>query len=65
MTKASPAEKSPDSATRPRRSAGGLSLWLWVVAAFLFMAVLWAAIIAAARRADIRDVPVATSGGEP
>jgi hypothetical protein len=53
MTRASSAESS------------GRSLWLWVAAGFLFLALLWAAIFTAARLADTRTVPLATQGGRP
>jgi hypothetical protein len=41
------------------------SLWLWVAAGFLFIAVLWAAMFTAAREANIQSVPLATKGGKP
>ncbi len=44
---------------------GGASLWLWVGAGFLFVALLWAAMFTAARQADTRTVPLATKGGRP
>lgn len=34
------------------------SLWLWVGAAFLFLALLWTAMVFAARAADSRTVPL-------
>ena len=39
------------------------SLWLWVAAGFLFLALLWTAMFTAARSADTRTVPLATKGG--
>jgi len=44
---------------------GGRSLWLWVGAGFLFLAVLWTAMFKASRLADTREVPLATQGGRP
>jgi hypothetical protein len=41
------------------------SLWLWVAAGFLFLAVLWTGMFLAARQADSRTVPLATNGGRP
>lgn len=38
-------------------SKSGRSLWYWVAAGFLFLALLWTAMIFAARSADIRTVP--------
>ncbi len=45
--------------TRPTTDSGksGRSLWYWVAAGFLFLALLWTAMIIAARSADIRTVP--------
>lgn len=53
MKKASNAENS------------ALSLWLWVAAGFLFLAVLWTGMIIAARQADTRSVPLATPEAKP
>lgn len=65
MKKASSAETkfggSPQAPTVP----GGHSLWLWVAAGFLFLALLWTGMFVAARRADSRTVPLATQGGRP
>lgn len=44
---------------------GGYSLWLWVVAGFLFIAILWTAMFTAARSADTRTVPLKAQGGRP
>lgn len=76
MTKASNAETSSPvgatsvatthescASTLPRNSAR--SLWLWVAAGFLFLALLWTAMFTAARSADTRTVPLATQGGRP
>jgi len=49
----------------PRSDKSGYSLWLWVAAGFLFVAILWAAMFTAARQADTRTVPLATQGGRP
>jgi hypothetical protein len=43
----------------------GFSLWLWVVAGFLFLGVLWSVLFLASRLADTRTVPLATQGGRP
>lgn len=42
-----------------RRAAS--SLWTWVGAGFLFLAVLWTALFAAARLARIESVPLVTT----
>lgn len=47
------------------RLCDGFSLWLWVGAGFLFVAILWTAMFTAARQADTRTVPLATQGGRP
>lgn len=70
MTKASSAERrrtqSLGSLIDYQSSGGGArSLWLWVAAGFLFIAILWAAMFIAARHADTRSVPLATQGGRP
>ncbi len=39
-------------------SRSGRALWLWVGAAFLFLALLWTAMVFAARAADSRTVPL-------
>jgi hypothetical protein len=46
-------------------SKSGRSLWLWVASGFLFLALLWAAMIFAARQADTRVVPLQTKGARP
>lgn len=72
MTRASNAEQVPQlsqDACQPivdkRFLRGGRTLWLWVGAGFLFLAILWAAIFTAARQADTRTVPLATKGARP
>ncbi len=50
--------KAEDSSVK-----GGYSLWLWVAAGFLFVAILWAAMFTAARSADTRTVPLESKGG--
>jgi hypothetical protein len=72
MKKASSAESSrpaPRAACQPivdkRPGHAGLSLWGWVVAGFLFLALLWTGMLVAARQADTRTVPLATKGGRP
>lgn len=46
-------------------STGGRSLWLWVGAAFLFLGLLWTAMVFAARAADSRTVPLQTREAKP
>lgn len=41
------------------------SLWLWVAAGFLFLAVLWTGMIIASRQIDSRTVPLATKEARP
>lgn len=53
MKKASSADRS------------AISLWLGVIAGFLFLGLLWAGMFMASRHADSRDVPLATQGGRP
>jgi len=72
MTKASSAEpvsQVAQDACQPivdnRAGRSGFTLWLWVAAGFLFLAILWTAIFIAARQADTRTVPLATKGGRP
>ena len=70
MTKASNAERrrtqSLGSLLDYQGSGGGArSLWLWVAAGFLFLAILWTAMFTAARSADTRTVPLAAKGGRP
>ena len=38
-------------------AASGRSLWLWVGGAFLFLALLWTAMVFAARSVTIEQVP--------
>ncbi|MFZ5496865.1 MAG: hypothetical protein ACOZE5_16210 [Verrucomicrobiota bacterium] len=45
--------------------ASARSLWLWVAAGFVFLAVLWTALFVASRRIDTRTVPLATRGAKP
>jgi len=49
----------------PAESPRALSLWLWVAAGVLFMAVLWTAMFRAAGRTAIESVPLAAKGGRP
>lgn len=58
---ASPAD--PASAPPGKPARAGRSLWLWVGAAFLFLALLWTAMVLAARHVDTRTVPLQTKGG--
>lgn len=46
-------------------SNSGRTLWLWVAAGFLFLALLWTAMFFAARHADTRAVPLQTKGARP
>ena len=41
------------------------SLWLWVGAAFLFLALLWTAMVFAAGAADSRTVPLPAKEARP
>lgn len=41
-----------------KSNASGRSLWLWVGAAFLFLALLWTAMILATRSTPIETVPL-------
>jgi hypothetical protein len=50
-------------AEQPASPRAGRSLWLWVAAAFLFLALLWTAMFLATRHADTRTVPLQTKGG--
>jgi len=70
MTKASNAEQLRiQSACHPLGdkypTGSARSLWLWVAAGFLFLALLWAAMFTAVRSADTRSVPLAPQGGRP
>lgn len=70
MTKASnadqPRAQSVCHLSDDKNPAGGTrSLWLWVIAGFLFLAILWSAMFTAVRSADTRPVPLATQGGRP
>ncbi len=55
MPKVSPANDANAS------SKAGRSLWAWVAAAFLFLAVLWATLFYVAGRAQIETVPRASA----
>ena len=46
-------------------SNSGRTLWLWVAAGFLSLALLWTAMFLAARQADTRAVPLQTKGARP
>lgn len=41
------------------------SLWLWVAAGFLFLALLWTALFIASRQIDARTVPLAPKEAKP
>lgn len=43
----------------------GRSLWAWVAAAFLFLAILWTAMFVVARQAKIETVPLVQEGPRP
>ena len=49
----------------PRNDRGSLSLWLWVAAGFLFLALLWTALFIASRQIDARTVPLAPKEAKP
>jgi hypothetical protein len=49
----------------PKHGVSALSLWLWVGAGFLFMALLWTGMLIAVRQADSRTVPLATQEAKP
>lgn len=53
MKKASSADRS------------AVSLWLGVMAGFLFLGLLWTGMFLASRQADSRDVPLAKQGDRP
>ncbi len=62
------ARESPRSAqapTPPGKAGSSLSLWLWVAAGFLFLAVLWTALFMASRQIDARTVPLETKEAKP
>lgn len=59
---AEPAEGAGRPVPGEPAPASGRSLWLWVAAGFLFLALLWTAMILATRHADTRTVPLQTSG---
>lgn len=65
MTNDRDAASSAAGADGIRHSKFVIPLMVWVAAGFLFVAILWAAMFTAARRADTRTVPLATQGGRP
>lgn len=44
---------------------GSRSLWLWVIAAFLFLVLGWTVLFSVARAAKVESVPLAPKGGRP
>lgn len=48
----------PAPAAQEKSSRAGRTLWLWVGGAFLFLVLLWTAMVFAARHADTRTVPL-------
>jgi hypothetical protein len=48
------------NAANSSTAKSGRSLWFWVAGGFLFLALLWTAMIFAARQADTRTVPLQT-----
>jgi hypothetical protein len=62
MNSSTPQFTGHAKATDPK---AGRSLWLWVGAGFLFLALLWAALITASRQIDTREVPLATKEAKP
>ncbi len=57
--------RSPQAATLHGKAGSSLSLWLWVAAGFLFLAVLWTGMFYASRQIDTRTVPLATKEAKP
>ena len=66
--------RSPEAAAKchqsgdtpaPGRAAAGRTLWWWVAAGFLFLAVLWTAMFVVARSAHIEAVPLPPRGAQP
>jgi len=51
--------RAPSTKAAPPLAAAGRSLWLWVGAAFLFLALLWSGMILATRSTPIESVPLA------
>jgi hypothetical protein len=44
---------------------GGASLWLWVAAGFLLLAVAWGVLFTVARSAKVESVPMAPKEARP
>lgn len=59
-----PARAQQDCAPTPA-ATGSLTLWLWVAAGFLLLALAWAVLFTAARSANVKSVPLVTKGGGP
>lgn len=59
MTKASP--DNPSAVSSP---GSARSLWLWVAAGFLLLAIGWTVLFTVARSAKIESVPGPTQGGK-
>ncbi len=57
--------RSAPAPTRQKPEKTAWSLWLWVVAGFLFLAVLWTALFMASRQIDARTVPLAPKEAKP
>ena len=63
MTK--PVSSVPDQGTGNLIGYKSLSLWLWVVGAFLVLILVWAVLFTVAHGAKVESVPLATKGAKP
>jgi hypothetical protein len=59
---AEPPAKAGDPAVAEK---GGASLWLWVAAGFLLLAVAWGVLFTVARSAKVESVPMAPKEARP
>lgn len=57
--------RSPQAATLQQTAGSSFSLWLWVAAGFLFLALLWTALFIASRQIDARTVPLTPKEAKP
>ena len=53
--------RSAQAPTLHKAGGSAWSLWLWVAAGFLFLGLLWTGMFMAAKHADTRTVPLATT----
>ena len=60
-----PSRQGGSACGRPQATPLHQSLWLWVLAGFLFLGMLWTGMFLASRQADSLDVPLAKQGGRP